>query len=89
VRFLVRDRDNEAAERRAYDLADEIERFVVAHGAVQGGVDIVGPAPAFAVRVRGQYGWQLLLRGDAAPRVAGAIQIPPGWVVDVDPVSLL
>lgn len=89
VRLLVRDRDNEAAERRAYDLADEIERFILAHGAVQGAVDIIGPAPAFAVRIRGQYGWQILLRGDAAPRVAGAIQIPPGWIVDVDPVSLL
>ena len=89
VRFLVRDRDSEAAERRAWDLADKIERFVLGHGAVQGGVDLIGPAPAFAVRIRGQYGWQILLRGDAGPRVAGAIRIPPGWVVDVDPVSLL
>ncbi len=89
VRFLVRDRDNDAAERRATDLADEIEQFILAHEDVQGGVDILGPAPAFAVRVRGQYGWQILLRGNAAPRVAGGIRLPPGWVVDVDPVSLL
>lgn len=89
VRLLVRDRDNDVAERRATDLADEIEDFILAHDRIQGGVDLLGPAPAFAARVRGQYGWQILLRGDAAPRVAGALHIPPGWIVDVDPVSLL
>ena len=89
VRFLVRDRDNDVAEGRAEDLAGELERFVLENQDVQGGVDILGPAPAFATRLRGQYGWQVLLRGDAGKRVAGAIRIPPGWVVDVDPVSLL
>ncbi len=89
VRFLVRDRDNDAAERRATDFANEIEEFILAHDRIQGAVDLLGPAPAFAVRVRGLYGWQILLRGDAAPRVAGALRIPPGWIVDVDPVSLL
>ena len=89
VRFLVRDRDNEKAEGRAEALAEDLERFILTNRDVQGGVDILGPAPAFATRLRGQYGWQVLLRGDAGPRVAGAIRIPPGWVVDIDPVSLL
>ncbi|CAN5761253.1 primosomal protein N' [soil metagenome] len=88
VRLLVRDRDNETAEQRALDFAGEIEQYVLEHAEAQG-VDLLGPAPAFAVRVRGQYGWQILLRGDAAPRVMGAIRIPPGWIIDVDPVSLL
>ncbi|MEZ4570397.1 MAG: primosomal protein N' [Thermomicrobiales bacterium] len=88
TRLLVRDRDNLSAEERALDLATEIERFILEHPEFQG-VDMLGPAPAFAVRVRGLYGWQILLRGDVAPRVLSAMRIPPGWVVDVDPVSLL
>lgn len=88
VRLLVRDRDNEAAEKRANAFAYEVEQYILEHPEIQG-VDLLGPAPAFAVRVRGQYGWQILMRGDGAPRVMGAMRIPPGWVVDVDPVSLL
>jgi primosomal protein N' (replication factor Y) len=85
---LIRDRDDAAAERHAAALAAEIERYLIANPQIEG-VDVLGPAPAFAVRVRGQYGWQILLRGDAAPRALGELRIPPGWTVDVDPVSLL
>ena len=88
VRLLVRDRDVEAAERRAYGFADEIERRIIAQPEIQG-VDMIGPAPAFAARIRGMYGWQILLRGELAPQLMSALRLPPGWVVDVDPVSLL
>jgi primosomal protein N' (replication factor Y) len=53
------------------------------------GVDIIGPAPAFATRVRGQYGWQILVRGDQLVSLLDGIDFTPAWVVDVDPVNLL
>lgn len=88
VRLLIRDRDNAAAERHAERMVSEIVRFIASRPEIQG-VDVLGPAPAFATRVRGLYGWQVLVRGDAGPRVVGELRIPPGWVVDVDPVGML
>jgi primosomal protein N' (replication factor Y) len=88
ARLLIRDRDDAAAERNAVALAAEIERYLLANPQIEG-VDVLGPAPAFAARVRGQYGWQILLRGDAGPRALGELRIPPGWTVDVDPVNML
>jgi primosomal protein N' (replication factor Y) len=52
-------------------------------------VDLLGPTPAFTARIRGRYQWQILLRGDDALALANATQFDPGWMVDVDPVSLL
>ncbi len=51
--------------------------------------DLIGPAPAFIVRVRGRYRWQLLLRGFDPARLLRTVEIPPGWIVDVDPVEML
>jgi primosomal protein N' (replication factor Y) len=54
-------------------------------------IDLIGPAPAFFHRVRGEYRFQILVRGDAERPHAllENIALPLGWRVDVDPVSLL
>jgi primosomal protein N' (replication factor Y) len=51
--------------------------------------DLIGPAPAFFARLRGRYRWQLLLRHAEPAGFLRAVQIPAGWRVDVDPVSVL
>jgi primosomal protein N' (replication factor Y) len=52
-------------------------------------VTFIGPSPAFIKRVRGRYRWQIILRGDDPVRLLAGVPIPQGWVVDIDPVSLL
>ena len=52
-------------------------------------ITLIGPSPAFIPRVRGRYRWQIILRGDDPVRLLGEVPIPQGWVVDIDPVSLL
>jgi len=52
-------------------------------------VTFIGPSPAFITRVRGRYRWQIILRGDDPVRLLAGVPIPQGWVVDIDPVSLL
>jgi primosomal protein N' (replication factor Y) (superfamily II helicase) len=52
-------------------------------------IQVIGPAPCFAERVRGRFRWALLLRGDRFARVLDRLELPPGWTIDVDPVSLL
>ncbi len=51
--------------------------------------DVIGPAPAFFARVRGRYRWQILLRSVDPADFLRRVEIPAGWLVDVDPVSVL
>ncbi|MGE3270434.1 MAG: primosomal protein N', partial [Chloroflexota bacterium] len=52
-------------------------------------IQVIGPAPCFAERARGKFRWAVLLRGDRFARVLDRLELPPGWTIDVDPVSLL
>ena len=52
-------------------------------------IQLIGPAPCFAERARGKFRWAVLLRGDRFARLLDKLELPPGWTMDVDPVSLL
>ena len=53
------------------------------------GVDLLGPAPAPNARFRGYYRWQIIVRaGDPSAFLQG-IDIPFGWRIDIDPVSMM
>jgi len=52
-------------------------------------ISLIGPSPAFIPRVRGRFRWQVILRGDEPVRLLAEVPIPHGWIVDIDPVSLL
>ncbi|MBA2448581.1 MAG: primosomal protein N' [Chloroflexi bacterium] len=54
-----------------------------------GDIDLLGPAPCFYRRVRNRERWQIVLRGDRFARVLDHVELPPGWTIDVDPMSLL
>jgi primosomal protein N' (replication factor Y) len=54
-----------------------------------GDIQVIGPAPCFAHRVRSRERWALLLRGDRFARVLDRLELPLGWTLDVDPISLL
>jgi primosomal protein N' (replication factor Y) len=51
-------------------------------------LSLIGPAPAFIHRLRGRFRWQLILRGAEPATFLSPIPMPPGWVVDIDPVGL-
>jgi len=52
------------------------------------GLRLIGPAPAFAARLRGRYRWQLILRDGDAAELLSELTLPQGWIVDVDPVGV-
>jgi primosomal protein N' (replication factor Y) len=54
-----------------------------------GGINIIGPAPAFIHRLRGRYRWQLIIRGKNLSVFLSRLTFASGWTVDVDPVSLI
>lgn len=52
-------------------------------------LDVIGPAPCFVHKIRGRYRWQVLLRGDNLSPLLDGLNPGPGWLLDVDPMSVL
>lgn len=76
-------------EREATNLGKVLRDQVARLGLP--GIDVLGPAPAYHQRLRGRYRWQLIVRGQPSSvgALLSAVDVPLGWSVDVDPVSLL
>ena len=86
VRYLYRHLD----EAKCAAEADEMARLLARHARHSAAkVDILGPTPAFASRLRGQYQWQIILRADDLDPLLDGLPARPGWAIDVDPQSLL
>jgi primosomal protein N' (replication factor Y) len=64
-------------------LAEERDRCGIS------GTTIIGPVPAFVSRLRGKYRWQLVVRGTGLSEFLSAVDFRAGWMVEVDPVSLI
>ncbi len=90
VQILVRDRRRQRAEERSHALAQKLAAEPSARE-----VRVLGPAPAPFERLRGEWRFQLLLRGPSGSRLRALLRralpepLPPGVVVDVDPHELL
>jgi primosomal protein N' (replication factor Y) len=79
---------NEAACHREAARWARALRSAIYGGGV-GGLDVVGPAPAHPQRVRGRYRWHVILRGPNPQPLLEKLPLPKGWILDVDPVSVL
>ena len=88
---LVRLLYTASKEDRAIRETQRVRAMLDEEIARQGIADIqaIGPAPCFAQRARGRFRWALLLRGDRFARLLDRLELPHGWTIDVDPVSLL
>jgi len=75
------------ARREAERMAKALRMHVARRG--EPGVEIVGPAPCFYRRLRGQYRWHILLRASQPEELLRPLYLPLGWRVDIDPLDLL
>jgi primosomal protein N' len=50
--------------------------------------DLIGPSPCFYKRIRGLYRWQIVVR-TKDPTIVIPEDLPEGWFIDIDPVTLL
>lgn len=87
ARLVIASQDADKAQRAAAAFADKLRRALNKQGLSES--DLIGPAPAFFARVRGRYRWQILLRSMAPADFLRQVSIPPGWIVDIDPVTVL
>ncbi|GBD17703.1 hypothetical protein HRbin27_00188 [bacterium HR27] len=76
-----------AGRLAAEEMASRLRERANARGAKD--CEVLGPTPAFVSRIRGYYQWQLLVRGEDGPRIVAEVPLHGGWIVDVDPVSVL
>ncbi len=50
--------------------------------------ELIGPVPCFFEKLGGEYRWQIIIRA-SEPTQWIPEPLPEGWIVDIDPVSLL
>lgn len=87
IRLLYTDADARRAESAAEELHTLLSERIARLGLPE--VDLIGPAPAFYERLRGEWRWQILVRGTAPAEALRDVLLPPGWRIEVDPESLL
>jgi primosomal protein N' (replication factor Y) len=84
TRLVYRHPDPDRARREAERVGRLVRRGLERAGDPS---DLIGPAPCYFDRVRGESRWQIVLRAsDPRPLIP---PLPEGWIIDVDPVTLL
>src|SRR5690606_20261627 len=87
VRLTYRHANEEHGLTEATRVATELRTHRDAAGRAD--PEVLGPSPAYIRRFRGDYRWQLLLRGHEPARLVEQVRLGPRWTVDIDPVNLL
>ena len=83
VRFETSNDNSDTARQRCEALA-RLLRARVPHVS-----DVIGPASAYFARRNNQYRWQILVRTHDPGSLLDGIEVPTGFIVDVDPASVL
>lgn len=78
--------DPEMASQEANRLANAFREARESHG--ETGVEVVGPTPAYPLKLRNMYRWQILLKGSHPERLLELVPTGSIWAVDIDPASL-
>ena len=79
------DADDARAAASAREAADAIASGLLRDG--MEGIRVMGPSPAFIHRLRGEYRWQVTLKGQGLERARHLAPRGRGWSFDVDPVT--
>ena len=79
------DRDDAKAAASAREAAESIAAGLLRDGI--DGIRVMGPSPAFIHRLRGEYRWQVTLKGDRLERAKHLAPRGKDWSYDVDPLS--
>jgi len=79
------DREDVKAAASAREAADAIATGLLRDGI--DGIRVMGPSPAFIHRLRGEYRWQVTLKGDGLERARHLAPKGRDWSYDVDPVT--
>ncbi|HSS94828.1 MAG TPA: primosomal protein N' [Candidatus Dormibacteraeota bacterium] len=79
------DTDDARAAASARESAESIATGLLKDGVE--GIRVMGPSPAFIHRLRGEYRWQVTLKGMGIERARHLAPRGRGWSFDIDPVT--
>jgi primosomal protein N' (replication factor Y) len=79
------DADDARAAASAREAAESIATGLLKDGVE--GIRVMGPSPAFLHRLRGEYRWQVTLKGMGLERARHLAPRGRGWSFDVDPMT--
>ena len=87
IRLSYSHANRSRAEKESFRVADfiRIERDKAGFS----NIEILGPTPGYPSRMRGKFRWNIVLKGSELQNFFSTIEISQGWVVDVDPVSII
>lgn len=85
ARLLYRNRCAQSAQIESQRMEGVIRSKLAS---LEGQADLIGPVPCFFGKIGGEYRWQIILRTSEPTRWIPE-PLPDGWIVDIDPVSLL
>ncbi|MBV9119643.1 MAG: primosomal protein N' [Chloroflexi bacterium] len=85
AKFVYSHASQEKCQREAEALFERLE--MLARDA-DSPIELTGPLPPYLERSHGKYRWQILARGRELDRILLA-DLPAGWMIDVDPASVL
>ena len=83
IRLTVKGPDAGLVHKDVYAVASRLEEARVKTGLTD--TEVVGPTPAYPLRMRDMYRWQIVLTGPRPDALLDAVPLPQGWTVDVDP----
>jgi len=86
VRLEFRDPNPAVAEKTARILAGQIQEWLTSEGRTA--TQVIGPVPPFYARLKGDYRWQIILRGPDPLSLLRGRQLRD-WKVEVNPPNLL
>ncbi len=84
VRLTYAHASGPRAQQEAARQASRLRQVVQREGL---DLDVLGPAPAHPLRLRGRYRWHVTLRGPDPHALLQRWPLPEGWTVDVDPLG--
>ena len=87
AKLVYEETSSSRAQAQAETLAETLRDALAQRGLPA--TDLIGPVSPFFAYLRDRYRWQILLRHSDPAEFLRAVRIPPGWRVDVDPVSVL
>jgi primosomal protein N' (replication factor Y) len=85
ARLLFRHTSEEKARSETTRMAGELTARIRSSGVP---AELIGPAPCYFRRLRGDFRWHIVLRGTDPAHLIPEV-LPRGWAIDIDPVSLL
>ena len=78
--------DASKAEYEAKRMSEVLVNARESYG--ETGVVVIGPTPAYPLKLRNMYRWQILIKGSRPDRLLDLVPRSSLWVVDIDPVTL-